>query len=640
MPDTTLPPSRLPRARVPAAETPHGEGLMGLSVAVVCVVALYLAREVLVPITLAVLLSFVLAPLVHLLRRIHLPRVPAVLLSVLAALVAILMLGGLIGTQIADLAHDLPQYQSTIERKVSSVRGFLETHMSQMRSRLEVPASPAGSGATPTVPTQQPVPVQVQNASSPLTLIERVLSPVLSPIETIGVVFIVAIFILLQQEDLRDRLIRLFGSSDLHRTTLAIDDAAHRLSRYFLTQLAVNTSFGVIVGGGLTLLGVPNPILWGVLGLLLRFVPYIGSMIAGLLPVALAAAVEPGWSLALWTAALFLVTEFIIGQAVEPMLYGHSTGLSPVAVIVVAIFWSWIWGPIGLILSTPITLCLVVLGRHVKRLEFIDVMLGDRPALTPIESFYQRMLAGDPDEVLEQAEVLLKSRSLSSYYDDVALKALQLAAADVQRNVLVAAQVEALRGSVAELVADLDGHEDADPASPAPTQGVSGAERPDRGVPPTLPAPGLAVTPGSLPAAWQGEGAVLCVAGRGPLDEAASTMLAQLLHKHGLGARVVPHHAVSRASIGELDVAGAAMVCVSYLELSGNTSHLRYLLRRVRQRVPDAKLLVGMWPTVDAQFDDEDVRAELRADVYTETLRDAVTACLQAAQAATVPVAA
>ncbi len=635
-PSRPLPPSQMPRARVPAAETPRSEGLMGLSVAVVVVVALYLAREVLVPITLAVLLSFVLAPLVHLLRRIHVPRIPAVLLSVLAALTVILMLGGLIGEQLAELAHDIPQYQSTIERKVDSVRGFYESHLTAVRSRLgaampgSVPARAAGAASSAAAPSAQQAPAAAQDQGSPLALIQRVLAPVLSPIETLGVVFIVAIFILMQQEDLRDRLIRLFGSSDLHRTTLAIDDAAHRLSRYFLTQLAVNAGFGVIVGSGLMLIGVPNPILWGVLGALLRFVPYIGSLIAAVLPVALAAAVDPGWSKALWTAALFLGTETVVGQAVEPLLYGHSTGLSPIAVIVVAIFWSWIWGPIGLILSTPMTLCLVVLGRHVKRLEFIDVMLGDRPALTPIESFYQRMLAGDPDEVQEQAELLLKSRSLSSYYDDVALKALQLAALDVQRSVLTPEQVEALRTSVAELVTELDVHDDADPVSPPPETGVSGAVRADRVVG-SEPAPRGNVE-GSLPPAWQGEAAVLCVAGRGALDEAAAAMLAQLLRKHGLGAKVVPYHAVSRASIHELDVSGVAMVCISYLELPGNSSHLRYLVRRMRARAPAARLLVGLWPTAEQQFSDEDLRAELRADVYAETLRAAVTACLAVSQ--------
>ena len=257
-----------------------------------------------------------------------------------------------------------------------------------------------------------------------MQLAQRIIAPIVAPLSTTAIVLIVAIFILLQREDLRDRLIRLFGSSDLHRTTVAMNDAARRLSRYFLTQLGINATFGVIIGIGLFFIGVPSPVLWGVLAMLLRFVPYIGAPLAAVLPLALAAAVDPGWSMVLWTAALYAVVEAIMGQVVEPLLYGHSTGLSPFSVVVAATFWTWLWGPIGLILSTPLTLCLVVLGRHVERLEFLDVILGDRPPLTPVESFYQRMLAGDPDEARDQAELLLKDRSLSSYYDEVALKGL------------------------------------------------------------------------------------------------------------------------------------------------------------------------------------------------------------------------
>lgn len=230
---------------------------------------------------------------------------------------------------------------------------------------------------------------------TPFELVSRYLSPALSPFTTLGIIFVVAIFVLLQQEDLRDRVIRLLGSGDLHSTTVALDDGGRRLSRYFLTQLAINTTFGCVIGAGLFLIGVPHSALWGILSALLRFVPYIGSFLSALFPIALAAAVEPGWSMMIWTIVLYVVVETLAGQAVEPLLYGHSTGLSPAAVVIAAIFWSWLWGPIGLVLSTPLTLCLVVLGRHVKRLEFLEVMFGDRPPLTPVESFYQRVLAGD-----------------------------------------------------------------------------------------------------------------------------------------------------------------------------------------------------------------------------------------------------
>ncbi len=608
-------------------------------------VGLYLGREVLIPITLSVLLSFLLAPLVGLLRRIRLPKVPAVLLSVLAALGVILMLGGLIGTQLASLAQDVPRYQSTVQHKVASVRDFATSRMNQLNSRFgratrsTAPAASAPAAGAPGAQDepgeQKPVPVVIQEPPlSPIHLIQQVLGPVLSPLETIGIVFIVAIFILLQREDLRDRLIRLFGSNDLLRTTAAIDDAGSRLGRYFLTQLGINASFGLLVGIGLSIVGVPSPVLWGVLSGLLRFVPYVGAIIAAVLPLALAAAVDPGWSMVIWTGVLFLVTEGVMGQVVEPLVYGHATGLSPVAVIVVAIFWSWIWGPIGLILSTPLTLCLVVLGRHVERLEFLDVLLGDRPALTPIETLYQRMLAGDEDEILRQAEGLLKQRSLSSYYDDVVLKGLQLAAADMQRGALSPERGRQIDTTIRDLVQDLEGYEDVDPAPGEEYEDLAGAPREDRQTPITPPPEGRAPAQTRRPVLWRIGAPILCLAGRGPLDEAASTMLAQLLQKHDLGARVAPHQTASRSGIDSLDPSGIAMVCVSYLELSGNPASLRYLLRRLRQRLPGVPLLVGLWPTGDEFLNDEEMRQHVGSDFYVSSLADAVATCLKVANEA------
>ena len=349
----------LPVAEIPASEVPRPQGLLILLVAVVVVAALYLAKTVLIPITLAVLLSFLLGPVVALFRRLHLPKVVAVLLSVLLALAVILLIGTLIGTQIADLADSLPQYQATIMQKFDAVRSLLVDRMQAIMDHFghgtllgsHHPGAQTGASvpAPETTPDGRALPVAVEPPSpSAFSLAETLLTPILQPIETIGIVIVFAIFFLLQKEDLRDRLIRLFGSSDLHRTTLAIDDAGNRLSRYFLAQTGINAGFGVVIGAGLAFLGVPNPLLWGVLAMLLRFVPYIGALISALLPTALAAAVDPHWGLAISTLALFVVAEGITGQVVEPMTYGSTTGLSPVAVLVVAVFWGWLWGPIGL----------------------------------------------------------------------------------------------------------------------------------------------------------------------------------------------------------------------------------------------------------------------------------------------------
>ena len=269
-------------------------------------------------------------------------------------------------------------------------------------------------------------------------------------------VFIFVIFILFQRQDLRNRLVRLAGTQDLQRTTAALDDAGTRLSRLFLMQLALNAAFGLVIGVGLWLIGVPSAPLWGLLAMVLRFVPYVGALIAAIFPLLLAAAVDPGWTMVLWTALLFIVVEPLVGHVVEPMLFGHSAGLSPVAVVVAATFWTWLWGPIGLILATPLTICLVVLGRHVDRLKFLEVMLGDQPALTPPELIYQRMLAGDPVEASEQARLFLREKPLIAYYDEILLEGLKLAQADVERNRLDEDSMRRIRDAVAEIVDDLD----------------------------------------------------------------------------------------------------------------------------------------------------------------------------------------
>jgi len=610
-------------------------------VGVTVVAALYFAEDILLPITVAVLLSFVLSPLVGVLRRLRIPRVVAVVFSVGLALAIIGGVGALVGTQIVEVAGDLPLYQTTIEKKVGVLRGATLGRISEVASRFRgtlgqagqispPPASPAGGQAAP--PEQTPVPVEVhQPPPDPVALARRILTPVLHPLASAAIVFIVAIFILMQQDDLRDRVIRLFGSRDLHRTTLAMDDAARRLSRFFLVQLGINAAFGAIIATGLYFIGLPSPLLWGTIAALMRFVPYVGSYVAAGLPILLAAAVDPGWSLMLWVAALFLLTEPIIGQVVEPMLYGRSTGLSPISVVISAIFWGWLWGPVGLILSTPLTLCLVVLGRHVEQLEFLNVLFGDRPALTRVENFYQRVLAGDPDEVQEHAEELLKVMSLSSYYDEVALKGLELAARDLARGVLTRPQVARIKDAVTTLVTELADYDDVDPETvPIAKGSVDKSAAQDL---PKHPAPAGAVPESSeLPPKWRDEKPIQCVAGRGPLDDAAATILAQLLEKHGLGAEVVPHEAVSRNAIGGFKREGVPMVCICYLDMSSHTSPLRYLLKRLRQRVGDARLLVALWPSDHPAMSDQRGRAAPSADEYVTSLRDAVNACLKAAQ--------
>ncbi|MEI9985233.1 MAG: AI-2E family transporter [Aliidongia sp.] len=637
----SVPPAQLPGiavappGRLPIAWPTTLIALLGI------VAALYFARDVLIPLTLAMLLSILLAPLVRLLRRLRLRRVPAVLLAVILAVGIVCAIGGLIGMQVADLANQVPVYAQTIEAKAGAVRSYATQQIDQVVGRLGYSVEPSkakGAKAPALAPSAKddvkpPLPVEVhQPDPSPLELAERYLSPVLSPLGTIGIVFVVAIFILLQQDDLRDRLIRLLGSNDLRRTTAALDDGGRRLSRYFLTQLGVNTAFGVFLGMALLFIGVPSPLLWGVLAGLLRFVPYVGSFIAALFPMALAAAVDPGWSLMLWTGGLFFMTEAVAGQFVEPLLYGNSTGLSPVSVVVAVIFWSWLWGPIGLILSTPLTLCLVVLGRHVKHLEFLDIILGDRPALTPVESFYQRMLAGDEDEASDHAESLLKERSLSAYYDEVALPGLELAAIDAQRGILSPDQLARIKETIKDLVEDLAGHLDKAPA-PDAAGSLAGPLEDERALPGPPPPDSVEARGTGLAAIWRVASPVLCVAGRGLLDEAVAVMLCQLLSKHGIGARIAPYEAATRGNINLLATDDVAMVCVSYLDVSSKNAHLRYLLQRLRQRMPTTPFVIGLWPAGDDVPSDRVLRAEFGANHYVSTLHEAVELCVAAAKA-------
>jgi hypothetical protein len=385
----------------------------------------------------------------------------------------------------------------------------------------------------------------------------------------------------------------------------------------------------VVIGIGLWLIGIPSATLWGILAVVLRFVPYIGAAIAAAFPLALAVAVDPSWSMLLWTIALFLVVEPIVGHVVEPMVYGHSTGLSPVAVVASATFWTALWGPIGLVLATPLTVCLVVLGRHVERLEFLDVMFGDRPALSPPEIFYQRMLAGDPTEAAEKAEEFLKERSLSSYYDEVVLKGLQLAQVDAERGALDHERLTKIRDAVSEFTNNLSDQDDRLPPkvrSTTDAEATSAVESvAEDGPYEDLPV----LSKGELPPEWQSECPVLCVAGRSLLDEAAAIMLGQLSTAHGLAARVENAEALSTTNIFRLETTGVAVVCLVYMDASG-PAHMRYSVRRLRRKLPKATIILGCWMKDMDPAGLEQLRDSAKADLVAASLGEAIKLCIEA----------
>lgn len=657
MPDATVLPVPRPNdASGPASTVVASNLFIGLAI----VAALYFARELFLPVVLAVLLSFVLAPLVRLFRRWHAGRIGGVLAAVVLAFLVIFGLSAVITRQIAQLADNLPRYQTTISEKIQFLQGAagrpgivnrLADLLGNLRQQIaqpqeRQPQAPGASTGTAPVTTSatarqappKPVPVQIQQPPpKPIDVVQQIVDSLLAPLATTGVVIIFAIFILLFREDVRDRFVRLAGAHDLGRATEAMDDAGRRLSRYFLAQTCLNAAFGIIVGVGLGLIGIPNPVLCGVFAALMRFVPYVGAFVAAAFPTALAIAVDPDWSMLLWTVGLFVVTEPVLAHLVEPLVYGHNTGLSPVAVIVAAAFWTWLWGPIGLLLSTPLTVCLVVLGRHVERLEFLDVMLGDQPAFTPVQSFFHRMLAGDPDEAADQAERFMKEKSLCDFYDEIAIPGLLLARRDMQRGTADAVRLRRFKEAVEGLVDDLSDHDDvALPARVAARKaenaeateaeaGAGAAIRQTIDLSPPL------VLAERLKPDWQGEKSVLCMGVQDPLDEAAAAMLAQLIQKHGIGAEVEPVAATSSSNIAGLDPANVAMVCVSCVGRP-RLVHLRYFVRRLRRRLPRAFLVVGLWGSTEDIGRDKQITQMTGADRYAQSLRQALGLCIEAAQ--------
>ena len=612
-----------------------------LVIAATVVCFLYYGREILVPLALASLLSFVLWPLIKSFRRARFGRVGSVLVAVFLMLASIVGLGYLLTSQVGSLLTELPRYESNLREKVKSIKGASTPSgviekaadtIQGIQNEIKKATPPVDPVLTPTplvpdgaAPAAPPVagdaahPVMVELKEQAPTLrqtYEDLIKPVLSPLMTLALVILFLVFILLEREDLRDRLLRLAGDSDLKRSTLAMDDAAERLSKFFLAQLLLNVAFGVVIGAGLAFIGVPSPVLWGILAALMRFVPYVGSVLAAILPVALAAAVDPSWSMFFATLALFAITEPIAGQVIEPLLYGHNTGISPVAVVVSALFWTLLWGPVGLVLSTPLTVCLVVLGRHVPALEFIAVLLGDEPALAPEQRLYQRLLAADAAEGAALAEEQLKTAGLTSFYDDVAMKSLKLAHIDVARGRLPKDEQADLLATIRDVATEIDDY-------PLEIQETGSKEQ--AGAEPLATA-----TPSHVAPAL---GKVMCVSARGVLDEAAAHLLSQLLIKEHLETVILDRAATARLNRGDT-AEPAAAICVSFFG-DDNPFHVRYLIRSLRRVAPGTPIVAGFWMLRDDPAKIEDWKKRSEADYATGSLRDAVQTCLKIVAATT-----
>lgn len=578
-----------------AAEPARGERLVALPAALamaiaiaLVVAALYLGQGILVPFALAVLLAFVLDPLVTRLRRPWLPRAAAVGL-VIATMVA--LLGGLslyVGSQVAELGRDLPRYQSTIQKKLRMLRqavvdrggslggasrvvDVVEREFDAARRALQ--PGPASAGRTPLPVRVHPTP------ASPLQALADVALPVLTPLATAAMSLVFLIFILIDRSDLRERLLR-FAGADLRRATAAVDEAARRVSRYLTVQLGLNLAFGCALGLGLWLIGVPGALLWGVLGAVLRYVPYVGGLVAAVCPALMAFAVDDGWSLLLWTVTLVLVLEVLINSVVEPWLYGASAGIARVALLLSAAFWAALWGPVGLLLATPVTVCLVVMGRHLRPLRFLDHLLGSTPVFDAPTRLYQRLLAGDVEEAIELAEQELRSGSLSGFLRDTGVPALQQASRAHARS--GAEHRHRVVSGMAALLRELR------QASPAPAVGAA---------------------------------RVLCIGLRCELDSLAAEMLALALAAAGTDARHLPAAALGVEQIGSLPLDGVDAVVLSSFSPTPQTN-TRLVCRRLRRRHPGLRIVLAPW-NAPAALRTPEAAAELGVDHVAATLDEA-----------------
>jgi predicted PurR-regulated permease PerM len=559
---------------------------------IIAAAVLFVARDIFMPLAIAALLTFVLTPPMLWLRHHGLGRALSAIAVVLLAFFVILGFGAIVVGEVASLTTEMPNYTPNLESKLHRFREAVPVDRlfqqgEQLLQDLRAELTPAPAKVAPSAKSNTngdaPVPVEIRQQTGILQLLDYVVGPVLKPLTQAGLVLVFAIFFLLNREDLRDRFIRLAGARDLHRTTQMLNDAVEHLSRYLLMQCVINAIYGTLIGVGGSIIGVPNAALWGVMSFVLRFLPYIGTWFAAIFPLGLALAVVPGWGTFIEMLGLFLVVEILASNVLEPWLFGVSAGMSPVAVLVAATFWTWLWGPIGLVLSTPLTAFLVVIGRYATPLRFLAVLLGNEAPLAVEESFYQRLLAGDDAEATEQAEAFLKSGTLAEFCDQIAIPALSMAQEDSERGVLTRNARAEISDTVHDMIEGLGDESEATEAS-------------------AIPPP-----------------AIECLGARNELDDVAAMLLVRLLAERGIAARAVPaRHWMTEPRPGRTttpETAAPKLICLSHLG-PASAPRLRLLARRLRRRsAPDAKLLLGLWSGlpryVDGQPDTPDFIDEI-----------------------------
>ena len=604
-------------ARSPVVGT---KGSKFIVLASVCIVVggLYFAREVLIPIALAILLTFLLTPLVRRLEKWRLPRVAATLIVVVVGLAALVSIGYVVFNQFVSVVEQLPQYRGQLQQKWDKLKSHggvirkAEQELHNIGASSQPASQPAESAAGQSngpasaltgrknAPggAENPVPVRV--VQPPQTTAESAVSTItvytekfLGPLATAFLVLILVIFMLLTREDLRDRLTRLVGHGHLNLTTQATDDAGSRISRYLGALAIVNGAYGAFVAGGLWLIGrfpghgagFPNVLVWGLLVGLFRFIPYVGIWIGASIPLALSFALFSGNAAFLATVGLFVALEVIVGQFVEPYWYGASTGMSALAVLVAAVFWTWLWGPIGLLLSTPLTVCLVVLGKYVPQLQFLDILLGDEPVLPPHTRLYQRLIASDEEEAVELAHEVLEDLTLEKVYDQVLLPALLMAERDYHRERLAEDRLEFVQQSIGNLVEELGEEARAKRVRNAAAEVELAAKDQPSQDQANKPRP-------SLPKDCNVS--VLCLPAKGAADEIVARMLGQLLELRGYCVFLGSADQLASEMVEMTEAKQAGIVCVSAMPPAA-VAHARYLCKRLHARFPEINMIVAVW---------------------------------------------
>ena len=543
------------------------------TIVVVCAI-LFIAKDLFLPLALGMLIAFILTPVVNLLRARGLSDMVSVILTVLIASALILAFGMVLWMQVSQIGANLPQYQGNVLSKIDGLlrAGEGNSMFSHLQGMVDL-ISARFENFTAT-PDESVTKVQVVEQTNLRDWVEGVIIPALSPFAIAGLVFVVVIFALLERGALRDRLVQLIGGTDILATSRMLADAGSRVSTYLVMQLVVNVIYALPIWLGLWLIGVPNALFFGLVTLIMRFVPYIGSITSATLPLLMAFAVSPDWSMFLWTAALFGVVELVTSNVIEPWLYGQRTGVSPLAVIVSAMFWTWLWGPIGLIMATPLTVCLVVIGNHVPNLRLFPIMLGDQPVLDDAAQLYDRLLAGHANALSDAATKTTARAYLAQYYDTTALPALSLAQADHQAGLLSDQQTARIAQAAWSLAGELESVVDDElaGATDAPVEGSDSL-----------------ISNGVLDAVGR---RIAVIGANTRFDDSAAQMVSQAMRAEGAEVLSLPH----RSAISEaLTQFRPDVVIFASLDANpGSTVELR--IRQLRRRLGKVRIGLAVWP--------------------------------------------